>query len=381
MSKPEQPVVLAVDDDPDILAFVAHALRDEYSVLSAADASEALKLADRSPRPDLILLDIEMPDASGFELCRVLKSQGSATAGIPVMFLTANTDTRVQVEGFELGAVDYITKPIGAAVLRARVRAQIALADRRLELERLVSERTAQLEQTRLQLIRRLARAMERHESSTPGNRVTRVSQYARVLAEAAQATPPVCEMLMTVAPLHDIGKLGVPAKLLHKKGKLSPLERERLKRYPRLGAEIIGEHDDPMLKMAHEIALYHCERWDGRGHPEGLKGNDIPWAARLMAIVETFESMTTTQSRRSPLTALKAVARIVDDAGTRFDPALVEAFTRAVPLMSKVREVYADHLGDLIDLDFSLARRAKPARTEFFAVREKVAKHARAKR
>jgi putative two-component system response regulator len=362
-TKPGLPVVLAVDDSPDILALVTRALRDDYSVLTAADAGTALELAAGSPRPDLILLDIEMPDASGFQLCRVLKAQGSSSADIPVVFLTANIDARAQVEGLELGAVDYISKPIGAAVLKARVRTHLALANRRLELERLVGERTAQLEHTRLQLIRRLARAMQHHESSAAGNRVIRLSQYARVIAEAAQATPAVCEMLMTAAPLYDIGKLGVPARLLRKKTKLSALEKERMKRYPLLGAEIIGEHDDPLLAMARDIALHHQERWDGKGHPEGLKGEDIPWAARVMAIVDTFESMTTAQSRRSPLNALQAVSKIADGAGSRFDPKLVEAFTNALPLINKVRETYADDLGDLIDMDFSVPARAKSAK------------------
>jgi putative two-component system response regulator len=362
-TKPGLPVILAVDDSEDILAFVTRALRDDYSVLTAADAATALEIAAGNPRPDLILLDIEMPDASGFQLCRVLKAQGASTADIPVVFLTASIDARAQVEGLELGAVDYISKPIGAAVLKARVRTHLALADRRIELERIVNERTAQLEHTRLQLIRRLARAMQHHESSATGNRVTRLSQYARVIAEAVQATPAACEMLMTAAPLYDIGKLGVPAKLLRKRTKLSALERERMKRYPLLGAEIIGEHDDPRLAMAREIALYHQERWDGKGYPEGLKGEGIPWAARVMAIVDTFESMTTAQPRRSPLNALQAVSKIADGAGSRFDPKLVEAFTNALPLINKVRETYADDLGDLIDMDFSVPRRAKSAK------------------
>jgi putative two-component system response regulator len=375
---PEHPVILAVDDSPDILALVTRALREEYSVLTAADASAALDIAAGSPRPDLILLDIEMPDASGFDLCRVLKSR-STTSGIPVVFLTASSEAHVQVEGLELGAVDFISKPINAAVLKARVRTHIALANRRLELERLVDERTAQLEQTRLQLIRRLARAMEHHESSAPGNRVARLSQYARLLAEAAQAAPAVCEMLMTTAPLYDIGKLGVPAKLLRKRKKLSALERERVKRAPQLGAEIIGEHDDPLLGMAREIALYHRERWDGKGYPEGLKGEDIPWAARVMAIVDTFESMTSAQHRRSPLNALQAVAKIADGADSRFDPKLVEAFTKALPLVYKVRETYADDLGDLVDLDFSVARKARSAKPTSLVGHLRVVRRAKA--
>jgi putative two-component system response regulator len=377
---PKPPVILAVDDAPEILALVTRALREEYTVLTAPDASVALELAGGSPRPDLILLDIEMPDASGFDLCRVLKGQGSSTADIPVVFLTSNTDTRVQVEGLELGAVDYINKPISAPILKARVRTHLALANRRLELERLVRERTAQVEQTRLQLIRRLARAMEFHEHSAPGNRVTRLSQYARVLAETAQATPAVCEMIMTAAPLYDIGKLGVPAKLLRKRKKLGALERGRVKRYPLFGAEIIGEHDDPLLRMAREIALSHNERWDGKGYPDGLKGEEIPWAARVMAIVDAFESMTTAQFRRSPLNALQAVAKIADGAGSHFDPKLADAFAKALPLMYKVRETYADDLGDLIDLDFSVARRARTAKPVALAGHAKVARQAKAR-
>jgi putative two-component system response regulator len=352
----ERPVVLAVDDDADILALIARALRTDYFVLTAPEAGTALDLAAGKPRPELILLDVEMPGASGFELCQVLKSEGN-TADIPVVFLTANQDAAAQVEGLELGAVDYITKPISAAVLRARVRNHIALANRKVELERVVRERTAQLEHTRLQLIRRLCRAMQYHESQAVGNRVARLSHYARILSEAAGAKPNVCEAMMTVAPLHDIGKLGVPAEVLRKPGKLSAPDWERVRRHPELGAEIIGEHDDPLLKMARQMALHHHERWDGKGYPAGLKGADIPWPARVMAIVDTFESMTTTQFHRAPRNVLEAASEIGEGAATSFDPRLVEAFKAALPQMKKVLETYSDALGDMIDLDFSPGR------------------------
>ncbi len=174
---------------------------------------------------------------------------------------------------------------------------------------------------------------------------------------------------------------LELPAKLLRKRTKLNALERERMKRYPQLGAEIIGEHDDPLLAMAREIALHHRERWDGKGHPEGLKGGDIPWAARAMAIVDAFESMTAAQLQRSPRSALEAVAKIADGAGSLFDPKLVEAFTKALPLMYKVRETYADDLGDLIDLDFFVARRARPAKPVSFVGHAKVTRLTKAVR
>ncbi|MBV8032094.1 MAG: response regulator [Betaproteobacteria bacterium] len=352
----ERPVVLAVDDSTDILALVKKALASEYFVLTASDAGSALELAAARPRPSLILLDIDMPGASGFDVCRVLKSEAN-TADIPVVFLTAREDPAAQVEGLELGAVDYVTKPLSAAVLRARVRNHVALANQHAELGRMVVERTRALEETRLQLIRRLSRAMEMHESSAVGNRVVRLAQYARILSEAAGAKPAMAEMMMTAAPLHDIGKLGVPADLLRKTGKLSAPDWERVRRHPELGAEIIGEHDDPLLKVARQMALYHHERWDGTGYPEGLKGADIPWPGRLMAIVDSFESMTTTQFYREPLNVLEAAAEIQEGSGTRFDPKLVEAFKRALPQMKKVLETYSDSLGDLIDLDFSPGR------------------------
>ena len=346
-------VVLAVDDDTDLLGLLAKVLGAQYQVLTASDPGTALELAGGEPRPDLILLDVDMPGASGFELIRVLKDDG-ATAHIPVVFLTARTEPQDQTEGFELGAADYITKPINSAVLRARVRIQLALANRNAELERQVAERTAQLESTRAQLIRRLARAMELHESAAVGNRVSRLAHYAKLIAQAARAKPSVCEAMMTAAPLHDVGKLGVPAEILRKPEKLSAPDWERVKRHPQLGAEIIGEHDDPLLKLARQMALTHHENWDGSGYPQGLKGEAIPWPGRVMAVVDAFEAMTTTQFYRAPRTVEEAAAEIEKGRGKRYDPAVVDAFRKALPVMKKVRETYSDALGDLINLDFA---------------------------
>ena len=348
--------MLCVDDSEELLALMAKALRGDYFVLSAADAGTALERAAGSPRPDLILLDVEMPGATGLDVLRVLKSEGN-TAGIPVVFLTGKDNPEYEVEALDLGAVDYLRKPVSAAVLKAHVRKRLALSSRRQELERLVRERTAQVEHTRLQLIRRLSRAMEYHESASAGNRVMRLAQYAKLIAQAAGASPAMCEAVMTAAPLHDIGKLGVPAEVLRKSGKLSAPDWERVRRHPQLGAEIIGEHDDPLLKLARQMALTHHEHWDGSGYPAGLKGADIPWGGRLMAIVDTFESMTTTQFYRAPLNVLDAATEIVDGSGQRFDPKLVEAFKKALPHLRKVREKFADELGDMINLDFSPGR------------------------
>src|SRR5262245_17735126 len=329
----DRPVVLAVDDAAEILALVQRALREDYNVLIAEDAGAALDLAAGRPRPNLILLDVDMPGASGFDVCRVLKSDPQ-TADIPVLFLSGKDDSASQVEGFELGAADYVTKPISAAVLRVRVSHHIAFANRQRELERMVRQRTALVEQTRLQIIRRLSRAMEYHESAAVGNRVMRLSQYAKLIAQAAGAKPDLAEMVMTAAPLHDIGKLGVPSEVLRKSGKLSAPDWERVRRHPELGAEIIGDHDDPLMKLARQMALHHHEHWDGSGYPSKLKGAEIPWAGRLMAIVDTFESMTTTQFYREPRNVLEAASEIADGSGKRFDPKMVEAFKKAFPEM-----------------------------------------------
>ena len=358
-----RPVVLAVDDASELLALMARALSADYQVLTAEDAAAAMKLATGKPRPDLILLDVEMPGISGFEVCRMLKAKADS-ADIPVIFLTGKTEKQAEVEGLHLGAVDYVTKPINSAVLKARVRAHVALANQRTELERLVRERTAQLEKTRVELIRRLARAMELHESAAVGNRVMRLGQYAKLVSQACGASAQICEMMLVASPLHDVGKLGVPAEILRKTEKLSAPDWERVKRHPQLGADIIGEHDDPLLKLARQIALTHHEHWDGSGYPQGLKGEAIPWPGRVIGLVDAFESMTTTQFYREALSIENAAADIVARAGKNFDPAVVEGFKKALPVMKRVHDAYSDKLGDLINLDFSPGRghEKKPA-------------------
>ncbi|MGH8740882.1 MAG: HD domain-containing phosphohydrolase [Burkholderiales bacterium] len=361
MSATDKPVILCVDDSTDLLALMGKALGEDYQVITADNAGDAISAAFGEPRPDLVLLDIDMPDVSGLEVCQALKGEVQ-TADIPVVFLTARTGMQQQVEGFETGAVDYITKPFNAFVLRARVRIHIALASRRHELERLVHERTEQLDSTRTELIRRLSRAMELHESAAVGNRVMRLANYAKLISQAAGARPEVAEMMFKAAPLHDIGKLGVPAEILRKTEKLSAPDWERMKRHPQLGADIIGEHDDPLLKLARILALTHHECWDGSGYPHGLKGDAIPWAGRAMAIVDSFEAMSSTQFFREALPLERAEGEILRGAGSRYDPKLVEAFQKALPVIKKVRETYQDQLGDLINLDFAPKGSAAPA-------------------
>ena len=364
----KRPVILAVDDSEDMLALVVKALGEDYEVISASDPGTAIEKAFGEPRPDLILLDVEMPDIDGFEVCRALKDE-AATASIPIIFLTGKSEAQAQVEGLNLGAVDFVNKTgSNAAVLKMRVGLHLALVNRQSELERLVRERTEQVEKTRTELIRRLARVLEFHETQAVGNRVMRLGHYAKLIAQAAGATPEVADMMQKAAPLHDIGKIGVPAEILRKSEKLSAPDWERVKRHPQLGAEIIGEHDDPLLKLARQLALTHHENYDGSGYPKGLKGDAIPMAGRVMAIVDSFEAMTSTQFFREPLPIERAAGEIERGAGTRYDPKIVEAFKKALPVMKKVRETYADQLGDLINLDFAPKGAQKAAPTALAA-------------
>jgi len=356
-------VILAVDDDPDLLALIAKVLATQYEVKTASDGGDALATAAAAPQPDLILLDVDLPGASGFEVCQLLK-EDPATARIPVIFLTGKSEAADQLEGLDLGAVDYLTKPINPRLLLARVRTHLALASRQAELEQEVQQRTAELDDARAEVIRRLGRAMEFHESAAAGNKVARVSQYARLIAQASGMKPDVVDLLQKAAPLYDIGKIGVPSEILRNPGKLSAPDLERVRRHPQLGAEIIGEHKDAVLALSRLLALTHHERWDGSGYPQGLKGSEIPWPGRVMGIVDTFEAMTTTQFyRRQPFTPEEAAKTIREGFGTLFDPSLKDAFEKALPVMMKVRQTYSDALSDLINLDFSPTRGAPGAK------------------
>ena len=370
--------ILVVDDSEDVLNLIQATLSKEHDVRVADNAAAGLRLAFEEPKPELILLDVEMPDVSGYDLCKTLKGS-PAVADIPIVFLTGRTETRDVVQGFQLGALDYLAKPVSPPVLQARIRNHLELIERRNKQDDLLRMRGAELEQTRLELIRRLGRAMEYHESSAIGNRVIRLGHYARALAQAAGARVILTDMLMKAAPLHDIGKVGVPAAILRKSGQLTVPEREQMQRHPEIGAEIIGNHNDPLLKLARTLAFTHHERWDGSGYPSRAAGNDIPWAGRVMAIVDSWESMTVTQFHREPLPLDLAADEIVKGAGKQFDPAMVNAFKKALPEFRRIHATYADQLGDMLNLDFSAAPAPKQEVGERQAVQEQAAEALRA--
>ena len=351
-----RPLILVADDSEDIRNLFGIMLKSKYDVRFAVNSDETLAAADTDPLPDLILLDIEMPHLDGYEVCARLKAN-PALAHIPVIFVTARSDPKDQAKGLLAGAVDYITKPISAPITMLRVRTQLALVDQRRALEDQIQARTEELYDTRLELIRRLARAMEFREGGLT-NRVLRVGGYVELLSQSIGLKGKVVEILSQAAPLYDIGKMGVSEYILRKSDKLNDKEWEEVRRHPEIGAGIIGEHQDPLLEQARVMALTHHERWDGAAYPKKLKGDAIPVPGRIMAVADAFEAMTSTQRHSPPISAMEAAKIINAESGKQFDPKVVAAFMKVVKQFDEVRGQYKDELEGIHDLNFASAQK-----------------------
>jgi putative two-component system response regulator len=347
-----RPVILVADDSEDIRNLFGVMLKKNYDVKFATNSDETLAAADTDPLPDLILLDIEMPSLNGYEVCARLKSN-PVLSHIPVIFVTARSDPKDQARGLMAGAVDYIVKPISAPITMLRVKNQLALVDQRRALEDQVLQRTEELQDTRMELIRRLARAMEIREGGLT-NGVVRTSEYVALLSQALGLKSKVVEVLAQASPLHDIGKLGVPENVLQKADALNRVEWELVHKHPEIGAAIIGEHRDPLLEQARVMALTHHERWDGTGYPKKLKGSEIPVPGRIMAVADAFEAMTTTQRYHAPISTQEAAKRILAESGKQFDPSVVAAFAKVIKEFDAVHTKYADELRGIHDLNFA---------------------------
>ena len=323
-----RPKLLLVDDEPANLQVLKQVLQQDYRLLFARDGEKALNLA-LNEKPDLILLDIMMPGITGLETCKQLKSNAT-TRHIPVIFVTALADTRDEAEGFAMGCVDYITKPVSPPIVLARVKTQLSL----------VSIDT--LRETRLQVIHRLGRAAEYKDNET-GLHVIRMSHYAREIALAAGINKIDAEELLNAAPMHDIGKIGIPDVILQKPGKLTPDEWEIMKSHTEIGATIIGDDNSNLLKIARIIALNHHEKWDGSGYPNGLSGEAIPIEARIVAIADVFDALTSVRPYKAAWTVEEATVYIDKESGKHFDPVLVTAFAAALSNIVKIRAQLLD--------------------------------------
>jgi len=341
MSEQKQQTILVVDDTPENIDVLNGILRNDYKVKAALHGDKALKIAMSVPQPDIILLDIMMPDIDGYEVCQRLKANPK-TAKIPIIFITAKVEIEDEAKGLALGAVDYITKPVSPPIVLARVKTQLALYDQNRELERKVYERTIELNNTRLEIIRRLGRAAEYKDNET-GLHVIRMSHYSRLIAEKMGLDDEWCELLFNAAPMHDIGKIGIPDSILLKKGKLNDEERELMNHHSEYGGEIIGDHDYPLLAMAKEVALTHHEKWDGSGYPNQLAGESIPLAARIIAIADVFDALTSERPYKKAWTVEDTMKMLDENAGSHFDPAIVPVVHEVLPEIIKIKSQYEE--------------------------------------
>ncbi|QDQ25139.1 two-component system response regulator [Chitinimonas arctica] len=342
---PARQTVLIVDDTPDNIQLLSALLRDQYKTKVATSGYKAIEIA-QSSQPDLILMDVMMPELDGYDTTRQLK-QNPATADIPVIFLTAKSQVEDEELGLGIGAVDYIIKPISPPIVLARVRTHLALksarqflSDQNQHLEHLVHERTNQLMQMQDATILAMASLAETRDNET-GNHIRRTQNYVAALARALQAHPRFAAvlsdenvaLLYKSAPLHDIGKVGVPDRILLKPDKLDEAEWEIMKRHTIYGRDTILQVEkhlggsNSFLTFAREIAHYHQEKWDGSGYPEGLRGDAIPISARLMAVADVYDALISKRVYKPAFPHAQAVAMMREGRGSHFDPDVLDAF------------------------------------------------------
>ncbi|MHA4868061.1 response regulator [Duganella sp. PWIR1] len=326
--QPNQPQILVVDDEASNLQLLRHILQDHYRLLFAKDGPRALELA-RTEQPQLILLDVMMPGMTGYETCKLLKAD-PRTAAIPVIFVTALSDTEDEVVGFDAGAVDYITKPVSPPIVRARVRNHLSLVG------------VDELKKTRLEIVQRLGLAAEYKDNET-GLHVIRMSHYSRILGLAVGMSEAEAEDLLHASPMHDVGKIGIPDSILRKPGALDPDEWKVMQSHASIGGDIIGKHPSGMLAMAYDVAMTHHEKWDGSGYPNGLKGEEIPLVGRIVAIADVFDALTSARPYKEAWPVEKAVAHMQAQREQHFEGRLVDIFFQQMPALLEIKQRWAE--------------------------------------
>lgn len=354
--------ILIVDDVAENLHILSELLMPTYKVLAATSGANALRIATSAPKPDLILLDVMMPEMDGYAVLSQLQ-KNPTTQDIPVIFVTALTDSEDEERGLKLGAIDYISKPIKPAVVLARVRTQLDVKRARdwlknendlLEAE--VAKRMAENDLTQQVSIRALAHLAEIRDPET-GNHLRRTQNYVHRLASGLKQYPQYksqmsdhyIDLLARSAPLHDIGKVGIPDYILLKPGKLTDEEFAIMKTHAKLGSDAIQKAEDemsmplPFLSIAKQIAHWHHEKWDGSGYPDGLAGEAIPLAARVMALADVYDALTSVRPYKVAMTSDAARDIILAGKGKHFDPTLVDVFIEALDDFIAIGKQFAD--------------------------------------
>ena len=364
-----KPTILVVDDTPDNIDLLRAVLENDYRTKIAVNGERALKIAAGGDQPDLILLDIMMPGMSGYDVCRALKAD-PATVNIPVIFVTAMSEVADEQLGLALGAVDYITKPISAPLVLARIKTQLGmkrmqdfLRDQNHYLESEVERRVREVAALQDVTIHAMASLAETRDSET-GNHIRRTSHYLKALAEQVRHLPrfrdfltdKTIELLFKTAPLHDIGKVGIPDHILLKPGRFEPHEMAIMQTHTTLGRDAILAAERELgievdfLKYAKEIAYSHHEKWDGTGYPLGLAGEQIPISARLMALADVYDALISCRIYKDGMRHEEAVKIIAQGRGTHFDADIVDAFLQIQDQFRAIASRYADGVRELAD-------------------------------
>ncbi|WP_440875909.1 HD domain-containing phosphohydrolase [Thalassotalea sp. PLHSN55] len=340
MNKDSKETILVVDDFPENVNILTKILKDDYRVKAAIDGESAIKIAKTSP-PDLILLDIMMPGMDGYQVCKILKLD-PVTKHIPVIFVSAKNDVEDEAIGFDCGAVDYITKPVRSVLVKKRVRLHLNLFDQKRHLAHEVSERTHELDKSRLDIVNRLGMAAEYKDNET-GLHVKRMSIYSKIIALTLGFSDQDAELLQQAAPMHDIGKIGIPDHILLKPGKFEPDEWDIMKTHVNIGGEILKGSESPLLQWAWTIAMTHHEKWDGTGYPNNLSADKIPLIGRIVAVADVFDALTSSRPYKKAWAVDDAANLIKEESGKQFDPDVVNAFFASFDEILKCRELYLE--------------------------------------
>ena len=319
--------ILIVDDEPINLAAMEAVLTNDYRLYFAKDGTAALSAALRF-QPSLILLDVQMPCINGYTVCRQLKAD-PRTEAIPVIFVTGLTDAGHEEEGFACGGVDYIAKPISSPLLKARIKTHLSLV------------RASVLDRSYRDAIHMLGEAGHYNDTDT-GVHIWRMGEYSGIIAAAYGLDAEQCALIELAAPMHDTGKIGVPNAILKKPGKLNPEEWVQMQQHCQMGHDILAKSDAPVFQLAAEVALHHHEHWDGNGYPHQLRGEAIPVPARIVALADVFDALTSKRPYKEAWPIDSAIATVRAQAGSHFDPQVVQAFEAALPKIEQVSARWA---------------------------------------
>jgi putative two-component system response regulator len=354
--------VMIVDDEPINIKVTRKYLQSAgYSNFVTTTDSTTTVEQVLAEKPDIVLLDVVMPGISGLDILSQLRRQTDQT---PILILTASSDPKTKLAALELGATDFLSKPVDPSELVLRVRNVIATKARRDHLERVVNERTRELAMSQREVVQCLARAAEFRDEET-GHHIVRVGKIAAVIAAALNASPRLCSIIEQASQLHDVGKIAVPDHILHKPAKLTKEEYAQMKKHcvyghkilqkmskaeyaiiakqPKAALSMIDTRSSVLIQYAARIAMTHHEWWDGTGYPNGLKGEEIPLEGRITAVADVYDALSSKRPYKAAFSKEDCLALMQKNTGTQFDPRVIEAFLKSMPLVEKIQAQLAD--------------------------------------